>query len=200
MSAQSTSGGASSATPSPRTPSEPDGLRVELAREARRIEEDAEFSAKGHYNAAVPWQYANRIIGGVAALAAFGATASVLKNASPAVTATAAVVAGVLTAVLTFLDPRRMATRHQEAGNRYLDVRNRARIFANIEVGEGKAVAPRLIGALKRLSSRLASIRADAPQIPRAAYEAARRDIEDEGRTVHRVDKAPEAGQGAGPA
>ena len=91
--------------------------------------------------------------------------------------------------MLTILNPRGMATRHQVSGDRYLDIRNRARIFSNVEVSVSKAREDRLVRSLKRLSGALSSVRQDAPQIPNRAYEQALTALEVERRGEYAVDK-----------
>jgi hypothetical protein len=164
-------------------------LQAELANEARRIEEDALFSGKGHYNAAAPWRWWYRTLAILVAVSSTVAGTSALKSWSIDVTAVAAFVSAIVGVILATLKPSEEADRHQQAANRYLAVKNRARIFQNIELLASAAMEIDLVRNLKLLSADLDDIRQSAPQIPQRAYEKARKEIEVDKTALYAVDK-----------
>jgi hypothetical protein len=163
-------------------------LIAQLAAESQRIEEDTEFSAKGHYNAAIWWRRCHRSIG-IAATIFSGLTAvAALKELAPAVIAVASVIAGLLTGILTFLKPSEEADRHHRAGDKSLVVRNRARFFRNVTLAANDLEGPALIADLQRIADERHAVFASAPVIPPAAYHKAKAGIEQQGESKHRVD------------
>jgi hypothetical protein len=82
-----------------------------------------------------------------------------------------------LTAVSTFLNPNEKANRHQNAGNDFNSLRNKARIFQKIEVNT-VADEKELVKMLRQLNDERSRLNKDAPQIPHRAYEKAKKGIE----------------------
>lgn len=160
-------------------------LRVELAKEAEHVKEDAEHSAKGHFEAARVWGKCNKWLGVPATVLAAVAGASALAEYG-VVSAGFAVVVAILTGLLTFLKPSECASRHLSAGNAHNEVRNDARIFANIEC-HAATPGSDLKGQLADLNSRRNTLNTDSPQIPRWAYKKAKAGI-DAGEALYRVD------------
>jgi hypothetical protein len=161
-------------------------LTMAMAREAERIEEDCIHSAKGHYEAARTWGRWNlglgipaAVLGGLAGVSAF--------SELEIVAGMLATVAGALTAVLTFLKPSDKASVHQSAGSRYNSVKNRARMFREIELPQG-GDARRLTRALRRLGAERDELNQVSPEIPRPAFERARRGI-GEGESTYSADR-----------
>jgi hypothetical protein len=165
--------------------SKDENLLVELVKEAGRVKEDAEHSAKGHFEAARVWGNCNKWIGVTATVLAAVAGASALAEYGVA-SAGIAVVVAILTGLLTFLKPSECASRHLKAGNAYNGVRNDARIFANIECHE-TALGGDLKEQLADLNSRRNVLNTDSPQIPRWAYKKGKAGI-DAGEAHYRVD------------
>jgi hypothetical protein len=162
-------------------------LVEQLKNEAARLEEDSDFTARGHYNAASRWRSGHRWLGVVATIfSAITATAA-LRDAAPEVIVASSVVAGVLTAVLTFLKPSEEADRHHRAADQSLAIRNRARFFRNIEVLQQDKTDRDLTETLRVLTEQRNEVLAGAPIIPRKAFEQARKDVE-AGTTTHAVD------------
>jgi hypothetical protein len=162
------------------------GLKPKLVAEAHRVEEDSEHSMKGHYNAAARWGRYHLCIGMPAAILAAIASAAAFKQHSELAGALA-IISTALTTVLTFLKPSERAENHKAVAGQYLALRNRTRIFREIELEDGLEMA----SAKQRLIE-LASNRDELAQgalgIPRRDYELAKRDI-DEGRNRHRIDE-----------
>lgn len=161
-------------------------LKTKLSAEAQRIEEDAEHSMKGHYNAADRWGRHHLGVGLPAAILAAVAGAAAFKQL-PEVAGTLAILSTALTTVLTFLKPSERAENHKAVAGQYIVLRNRARIFREIELADGLEMA-----AAKQRLLELAAVRDELNQgalsIPRKDYEKAKRDI-DEGRSRYRADQ-----------
>ena len=165
-------------------------VRTGLSKEAERIEEDALFSGKGHYNACGPWQSLHRRLGSLSAiLSVIAAGVASQQGAPPLVVVALSVLAAALTAVVTFLKPNEEAERHRRAGDAHLAIKNRARIFRTVELEADGAEEGKLVDALKSLSGDLDAARDAAPPIPEEAYRKAKREIEEEKTAVYRVDK-----------
>jgi len=159
--------------------------RSSIKHEARRIEEDAEHSAKGHFNAAAAWQAAHYWVGIPTVVFAALAGAKLLSADMPMLAASFAALASGLAAVLTFLNPNAKAESHRAAGRQFLTLRNETRTFREIDILALDDEAARSM--LAALSKRRNDLNEISPDIPRRAYERARKDI-DEGRSRYRVD------------
>ena len=161
-----------------------------LSTEARRVEEDCLFSAKGHFEAASTWSGLHYWLGVPAAvLAAIAGGAAFADH--PLLAGSLAMVVTALAAIITFLNPRDRAHAHHVAGVKYNALRQHARVFRTVDL----CTEPVSSGARKRLGE-LADSRGDlglsSPQIPRRAFERARRGIE-QGEAKHAVDDEPSA-------
>lgn len=144
-------------------------IRAEL----HRIEEDAIWTSKAHFNAADRWSHAHLWIGIPAALMAAVAGASAWKN-QPDMAGWLALVSGALTALLTFLNPQARHAAHQQAGSRFVTLRNEARLMRHVELLAAPAAGlPDLIARMKDLSGRYGEANAAGPLIPRYAYRQA---------------------------
>src|SRR5947208_483213 len=106
-----------------------------INREAKRIEEDVIYSAKGQWEAARTWNLCHFAVGiPITILAAVGAGSGFSHHSFAAGVISALVAAG--TAVLTFLKPSERATQHTQAGNAYKSLHNRTRIFREIDCAD----------------------------------------------------------------
>jgi hypothetical protein len=158
----------------------------QIKAEASRIEEDSLYSAKGHWEAAKPWEHRHLWLGIPTTVCAAAAGVSAFSN-HPALSGFFAVVVAVGTALVTFVNPSERHRRHCDAGNAYKALNNQARIFRTIDC-ELEADRPALATKLKELAQRRDDLNQGSPIIPRAAFEAARRGIE-AGEAQHEVDK-----------
>ena len=98
-----------------------------------------------------------------------------MKNC-PELAGLLALLATILTALLTFLKPAERASSHKTAGDQYLSLRNDARIFRTIELLEqedGQLTSE----TLKALAQHRNELNQGSPEIPRAAFEQARNGI-----------------------
>lgn len=161
--------------------------KEEIINEAKRIEEDSLYSAKGHFYAGQCWISTNFWLGGLSAVlsaVAGGSALSQFDYHSIIAGGLSIVVAG-LTAVITFINPNERATVHHKAGNKYNALRNDTRIFYDIEVSEIDDV--KAADDLKKLNDRRNKLNIESHQIPKWAFEKARKGIE-EGEAEYRVD------------
>jgi hypothetical protein len=165
----------------------PQPLHDALATEARRIEEDATYSAKGHFEAAKRWTAWHYRIGLPTALLAAIAGVSAISEHELTATILAFLVAAS-SAVSTFLKPSEQATPHRDAGNAFKALQNDARFFREIDCSA--ALSPEELRArLEFLNTRRNDLIAKSPQIPRRAFEDARKGIE-QGEAAYAVDRA----------
>ena len=159
---------------------------IKLADECQRIEEDSLHSFKGHYNAAEFWSQLNLLLGlPSAVLGAIAGGTSAADGSQAAVTG-AALLASALVTCMTFLKPGEKADAHKNAGNLYQALRNKTRIFREIDLNEDNAMNE-LRKKLSDLAERRDELNTTMPTIPRRAYEKAKKDI-DSGRATYLVD------------
>ncbi|MDF7824460.1 SLATT domain-containing protein [Pontiellaceae bacterium B12227] len=161
-------------------------LREELSKEAYRIEEDSLYSAKRHYNAADRWRNINLCIGiPSAAIAATAGCFGFLDWALPA--GALAVISTALIIVSTFLRPFERSDIHKSVAGQYLELRNHARIFRDIDlIPDIKDNGPR--NRLKALDERRNALNQKSPGTAKCDDKKAVADIE-AGRAVYEVDK-----------
>lgn len=162
-------------------------IEVKLINEAKRIEEDTLFSAKGHFCAARGWTNIHLWLGGSSAILAAIAGASALSKFDyhNIIAGVLSIIVATATALITFLNPSKRASIHQESGNKYKALRNNARIFYDIEINtlDEKNNAENL----KKLNDQRNKLNLESPQIPRWAFKKARKGIED-GEAEYKVD------------
>jgi hypothetical protein len=156
-----------------------------LRREAERIEEDSTLSAKGHFNAADTWRQRHYWIGIPATILGAVAGAAIVKDWRE-VAGIVSVGATLLTGLLTFLKPGERASAHKMSGDQHLALRNETRVFRAIELIESEDVQL-LSDKLKALAQRRNELNQSSPEIPRRAFEKARRGIE-QGEAAYKTD------------
>ncbi len=155
--------------------------------EASRIEEDALYSAKGHWEAAKPWEHRHLWLGIPTTVCAAAAGVSAFSD-HPVLSGALALIVAVGSALITFINPSERHRRHCDAGNAYKALNNHARIFRSTECVP--AADPSALRAkLQELDQRRNDLNQGSPIIPRHAFEAARRGIE-AGEATHRVDQS----------
>lgn len=156
-----------------------------MAAESSRIEEDALYSSRGHFKAAVRWNRVHLWTGlPLALLAGIGGYAALKEN--PIFAGVTGLCVGALTAANTFLNPSQKGQAHHTAGTRFNGLRNNARMFREIIlIDEQRAGEWR--GVLEELAKRRDELNEASPPIPQWAFLQARKSIED-GEATHRVD------------
>lgn len=157
-----------------------------LRREAERLEEDATYSSKGHFNAEDTWVRRNYWLGVPATLLGAIAGATLIKS-QPEWATVFTLLASLLTGLMTFLKPNERAAMHRAAAGQFLALRNEARFFREIELLQSDRLEE-LPKRLKALSAIRNELNLKSPSIPRQAFVAARKGIE-EGEAIHKVDK-----------
>lgn len=160
------------------TTSQPSGenaARGAIAAESKRIEEDALYSAKGHYEAARAWGGVHLSVGIPTAVLAAIASVSAFSDHAQLAGAVAMLVAA-LSAVSTFLNPSQRANAHHGAGNQFNSIRSRARILREIDIY--RLSVAELTDSVKALAAERDKCNQDSPVIPRLAFHHARKGIE----------------------
>jgi len=161
-------------------------LTPKLDTEARRIEEDSEHSAKGHFNAADRWSRYHLAVGLPAAILAAIAGGTAF-NDMPELAGSLAILSTALTTILTFLKPSERAENHKSVAGQYLALRNQTRIFREIDLTEegfNDLTKKRLIG----LATHRDELNQSSPNTSRKDYELAKADI-DSGFSQYKADK-----------
>ena len=160
-----------------------------IQNELLRIEEDCTHSGKAHFNAGTRWNRYHFALGLPAvALSALAGTA--FFSDQLAAGGVMSSVAGVLTALQTFLKPSERASSHKSAGDQYLGMRNDARVFREIKLGhvcDDQAA----IDGLDEFTKRRGELNLASPQFAPRDFQKARRGI-NEGEALHKVDKGPD--------
>jgi len=158
-----------------------------IINEAKRIEEDSIYSAKGHFYAGQCWVNMNLWLGGISAVLSAIAGASALSQFDyhNIVAGGLSIIVAGLTAVITFVNPSERSVVHQKIGNEYNALRNDTRIFYDIEVNNMDE--KRAIEDLKKLNDKRNKLNLESHQIPKWAFEKARKGIE-EGEAKYKVD------------
>jgi len=157
-----------------------------LRREAERLEEDATYSSKGHFNAEDTWVGRHYWLGVPATILGAVAGATLIKSQPEWATAFT-LLASLLTGLMTFLKPNERAALHRAAAGQFLALRNDARFFREIELLQSDRLDD-LPARLKALSAARNELNLKSPSIPRRAFVTARNGIE-AGEATHKVDK-----------
>jgi hypothetical protein len=157
-----------------------------LRREAERLEEDATYSSKGHFNAEDTWVRRNYWLG-VPATALGAIAGATLIKSQPEWASAFMLLASLLTGLMTFLKPNERAAMHRAAAGQFLALRNDARFFREVELLQVDRLSE-MPEKLKVLSAARNELNQNSPSIPRRAFVAARKGIE-EGEASHKVDK-----------
>ena len=155
-----------------------------IVKEAKRIEEDSIYSSKSHYEASRSWNKVylwlgvpTAIIAGISGISAF--------EEYKTIAGITAIFAAGLASISTFLNPSSKAQAHYTAGQKFTALKNRTRIFREIEIYNTENL--NLNEKILSLSNERDSINETSPQIPRKAFEKARKGIE-EGESKYKID------------
>lgn len=157
-----------------------------LYKEAERIEEDSIHSAKGHFNTANIWRRRHYWLGVPATILGALAGAAIVKHYLE-IASLLSLAATILTGLVTFLKPTERAAEHKTAGDQYLALRNDTRLFREIELLEPEDTES-LGDKIRALSQRRNELNQGSPEIPRKAFEKARKGIA-EGENYYKADK-----------
>ena len=158
-----------------------------ITKELLRMEEDCTYSGKSHFNASARWLKMNYYLGVPAiALSPLAGIAYTEGFSKIAWTMSAAVAA--LTALMTFLRPSELSSKHKTSGDQYLSLRNDARVFREIQLLhlEDEQTA---INSLAGLTKRRNELNQASPQFSNRDFRKARIGIT-KGEAQHKVDIA----------
>jgi hypothetical protein len=161
--------------------SDESNLRQALDVEAKRLIVDTTYTGRGHQAAGRRLVRLNHWLGLPTAIAttvlASGAGVTALLNKEAWITASLALLAATTSACHGFLRPAEQAEAHALKGNRFIALRNEARVFRELDVRSGLS-HEKLSERLKDLRRRYAELNEAAPLlIPQRDYEAAKRSI-----------------------
>ena len=154
--------------------------------EIQRIEEDCIHSGKAHFNAGERWTALNSWLGVPSVTLSALAGTAFFKDYAAVAGGMSAVVA-ILTSLMTFLKPSERGAAHKSAGDQYLTLRNDARIFREIEIGQA-CDAPAAIATLAAFTKRRNELNQASPQFANRDYQKAKKGI-DAGEATHVVDE-----------
>ena len=124
-------------------------------------------------------------------VAAFSQTAEQNSYLAPIAIAFSIIVP-VLSAITTFLNPNEKEGAHVAAAHAYDRLNNAARMFWSIDCWAVDATDEGLTAQLKSLVAEKDELNKSSPQIPRSAYQKAKKGIED-GEASFVVDRRPNA-------
>jgi len=161
-------------------------LRFKIIEETKRLEQDALHSFKGHFNAADLWGKIHLLLGSITAVASTIAGASIFSKAGGNwiyLTGTLGLLAGVLAAILTFVDPNKKANIHRNAGADYKHMRDKSRIFYEIKC-QSDSNDTELTQELEALRNQYNELAKEYPVIPDWAYKKAKEGI-DQGEATY---------------
>jgi hypothetical protein len=148
---------------------------TELKAEADRLEWDALYTMKGHFNAAMLWNITHYSLGiGAVVLGAIAGQQFV--NNHTILASVIAALSAALTAVITFLKPSEKAQPHHEAGVFCSEIKRGARMFQNISAAL-EADPNKLRNELNELVNSYHEKLRSAPPVPYVAYRIARRGV-----------------------
>ena len=153
--------------------------------ESHRIEEDSLHSMKGHFNAGSLWSKIHLFLGLPSAILAAGAGIEAFAN-NPTMAAILAFFAASLTVTMTFLSPQQVADSHENSGREYNVLKNCVRRFREIDITQLDDAA--IWQMIKDLAEKRDALNSMSLNIPRWAYEKAKKDI-DSGRANYKIDK-----------
>ena len=157
--------------------------------EAKRIEENCQYTAKGHFEAAQFWANFHLWIGIPAVVLAgiAGAAAFAKFDQNNIFAGILSLIVVVLTSITTFLNPKDRSGSHLSAGNNYDSLLTRARMFWTIDC-RGEDSDSLLATKLKDLSDQRDKLNRECLQVPKWAFKKARKGIE-EGEATYKVDQ-----------
>lgn len=162
-------------------------MNEEISNELKRLQEDADYSQKGHFVASSVYGYVHFTLGIIASILSFVAVSIILSDPTKLkIVAFMSLSAGILTVISTFVNPDKKKREHLKAGNLYLSLRNNARVFTNTmlpQLEEKEAIKQ-----LELLNKERNQLNCDMPQIPGWAFRKARKNIED-GQLAYKADK-----------
>lgn len=166
---------------------ESERITINIKKEAQRILEDCEYSAKGHFENAKHWRYCNYVLMIASIVSVCGSSVFVYSDLDKFWSGIIAISSSIVTMLLVFLNPQEKYLSHYNSGNRFLTLRNKTRIFLEIE---SKAMNIEIqMQTIKKLDSKRSSLNKTSLPISERAYKNAKKQIEIDKNTQYKVDK-----------
>lgn len=137
--------------------------------------EDALYSEKALFWKATQWRRTHYVLGVLSTVLSVVAGAAVVKDL-PALAGVLTTVAAVLTALLTFLDPKTEFAKSHECGVKYGALRTKIERFKDIDL-EGRFDEGQARETLERLAEEKAALQTTAPHTGGMAYYFAKKSI-----------------------
>lgn len=155
-----------------------ESVKARMQEEAKRIENDAHYSAKGHYQEANYWSRLHLLLGVPTAItsAIAGVSALAQFDNHAILAGFLAILVASLSGITTFLHPDRKATTHQSAGSKYSTLRNKVRRFSNLELYVEES-EQELLEQLKSLAAQRDELNEASLPISNGAYKSAKKTI-----------------------
>ncbi len=173
--------------------------KTEIIKECFRMEEAALFSSKGHFSASYFWSKSHLFIGiPMVVIAALVGTSIINDNKFFATIFS--VLATILSAVMTFLNPNERASTFLQAGNSYDALLNDIRIFRTIDCRSSDNTELTLSEKIKQFSEQKNRLNRASPQIPWWAYQLAKKgilagegqfEIDKDNKSMKTIDQTP---------
>lgn len=160
---------------------------LELHKEFQRIQEDCEYSAKGHFESAKYWRIWNYWLMIVSIISVCACLALTFSDWDKMWIGAIGLISSLATILLIFLNPQEKYLSHQNSGNDYIALRNEARIFLEYELS--KLNEDDLIAKIKELNSKRDTLNKHSLPILESAYKNAKHQIEVQKTAQYRVDK-----------
>jgi hypothetical protein len=168
-------------------PSQISDLRKAIGLEADRLEEDATYASKSHFNDAAAWDRLHLVLGVIATVLGAAAGATALFHGHPTVAAVISFLSAGTTAVLTFQKPGEHATAHRLAGAGYASVKQMARQLRLVGIA-GPGADKELERKLSSIARTKARLQKESPIPSGRAFNEARAGIR-AGEAVHKIDR-----------
>jgi hypothetical protein len=150
--------------------------KEEIIKEALRIEQSTMIVAKSHFTYAHFWSAFHLWLGIPTTILAALVTSVLFKTEKSGLVIFVSALVPALTAVATFLNPMKKASDHLKAGNAYLALNDKTRIFRTIDCWGADSINV-LTKRLKDLAEEKSKLNRESPQPPSWTYEAAKKGI-----------------------
>ena len=154
-----------------------------------RIEEDADHTSRSCFEICTRWSNFFLWLGIPATVLAAisGAISAYGAEYSSLLATIFSIMIAILTGLQTFLNPQDTSNNYRQIGNKYLELRNKARIVRTIDLTAQQFDEKSIIDKFNELAAARDNLNSECPHIPRWAYEKARNNIIKR-ETTHKVD------------
>lgn len=157
-----------------------------IIEEALRLEEDCNYSAKGHFESAKKWRYLYYLLMFFSILTLILSISNIFTNFSN-LSVIFNIITGFVTVIIIFLNPQEKYISHQNSGNHFLSLRNEIRIFREIEISSLEL--NQKIEKISFLSKKRDELNINSLPISTYGYENAKKQIETDKNAIYEIDK-----------